>query len=46
MLVDGMDNGDTVRRRGRRFGVNRILLADYLKTLENQVYSKRTEGDK
>jgi hypothetical protein len=39
-----MDNGDTVRRRGKKFGVNRILLAGYLKALENQVYSKRVEG--
>jgi hypothetical protein len=41
-----MDNGDTIRRRGKKFGVKRILLAGYLKALENQVYSKKTEGDK
>lgn len=44
MLVGGMDNGDTVRKCGKRFGVKRILLAGYLKALENQVYSKKTEG--
>jgi len=41
-----MDNGDRVRRCSKKFDVNRILLAGYLKALENQVYSKRTEGDK
>jgi hypothetical protein len=41
-----MDNGDTVRRRGKKFGVNRILLAGYLKALENQVTLKGSKGDK